>query len=119
MSSSGSVAFVPLPLLLLVIHATKPRLSNNSQNCISPNPLCPVILAGECLTKWMNPYGPAHLDHLSHQFPIDILICHCLCLATVSSPLPSATTQLVSIVLQRSVMTTVFLNPSICHQSPL
>jgi len=86
-SSSGSPTFMHLPLLRPEVCATKPRLSSNPQNCITPNPLRPFVPATECFTKWLTPYGLAHLDKLSQWFPIDIIICHWLCLANSILPL--------------------------------
>ena len=85
-SSGGSVAFELPPLPLPEIHATKPRLFRNPHNCISPNPLQPLIPATQCFTKWLAPYGIACLNHLSCQFHVDIIIhCH-LCLANCILP---------------------------------
>src|SRR5882724_3290630 len=57
----------------------KLRLSTDPHNCIEPNPLHPPILASECITKWLTPYGIAKLDSLILKFPIDIIhCCHCL-----------------------------------------
>jgi len=33
-----------------------------------------------------NPISIVHLDHLSHQYPVDIVICHCLCLTNSVQP---------------------------------
>ena len=82
-SSSGSVAHVLPPLQLPDVCTVKPRLSANPQNHISPKPLCPLVPAAQCLTNWLTPYGLAHLDHLSHQYPV---ICHHLCLANSVQP---------------------------------
>ena len=85
-SSSGSVAHVPPPLPLLDVQTIKLWLSTNPQNCISPNPLCLLVPATQHLTNWLNPFGIVNLDHLSHQYPVDIVICHCLCLTNSVQP---------------------------------
>jgi len=81
MSSGGSVAFTPPPLPLPDRHSTKPRLSSNPQNHIIPSPLRPLVPASQCFTNWLTPYGIAHLDKLSLQYPLEIIIRHHLCLA--------------------------------------
>jgi len=64
----------------------KLRLSTDPHNHIEPNPLHPPVLASECITKWLTPYGIVKLDSLILKFPIDIIIHCCLCLINSIQP---------------------------------
>src|SRR5882724_4268048 len=85
-STGGVAPFIAPPLPLPVAHTKRPRLASKPQNRIVPNTLCPHVIASECFTKWLTPYGIAKLDSLSRLFSHDIIIRRRLCTANCVLP---------------------------------
>src|SRR5882724_5915669 len=81
-----SMAFVLPSLLLPDGCLPKPRLLTNPQNHITPSSLCPHVPVTQCFTCWLMPYGITCLDNLLLQFPLDIIIYCCLCIANSIQP---------------------------------
>src|SRR5882724_661837 len=65
----------------------RPRLPPKQQDRITPNPLRPNILAADCFTGWLTPFGISKLDEASHLFPAHTIIRRRLVMA--NSVLPS------------------------------
>ena len=63
------------------------RLPSKLHNHITPNPLCPHVLATDRFTQWLMPYGITKLNEASHLFPTHEIIRCCLTMA--NSILPS------------------------------
>jgi len=55
--SDGVVPHVIPPLLPSNLHLEHPHLPLNPQHHISVNPLCPQVLASNCFTSQLTPYG--------------------------------------------------------------
>jgi len=68
--------FPPLPLNKL--HLKCHRHPSNPQNRISINPLHPHVLASDCFTSWLTPYGIARMNSETSLFPPELIIHKCL-----------------------------------------
>ena len=90
-SSGGEVSFVSPPLPQPEALQRHPRLPHKPQDRITPNTLCPSVLAADRFTHWLMPYGIAKLDEAMHLFPIHcivrcrLLISKCVLHTTLSS----------------------------------
>src|SRR5882724_11655049 len=79
--------FVPPSLLSPDPGKRRPRLPPKQQDHITPNPLCPNILAADRFTGWLTPFGISKLNEASHLFPAQTIIRHRLVME--NSVLPS------------------------------
>jgi len=90
-SSGGVVSFVSPPLPQPEAAQRHPKLPSKLQDRIIPNSLCPSVLAVDCFTHWLTPYGIAKLDEATRLFPIHcmirrrLLISKCVLPSTLSS----------------------------------
>ena len=68
-SSGGAVSFISPPLLQPEAAQRHPKLPPKPQDCITPNSLCPSVLAADHFTHRLMPYVSRFIPHAkSHSF---------------------------------------------------
>jgi len=89
LAATCSVCMVMSTFMALHSHPL-PHASCVSHHTLSPNPLCPHVLAPDCLTRWLTPFGIKHMNSLMNFFPpwliaMSHLLSKSIALSTISN----------------------------------